>query len=138
MKSQSALYSKFKKEFIGPILPRKIARERGIGFGVSMPADKPPRCDKKEKPLPTNLEDWRNSRHNINVIKYATPGWADKSKIKQIYKEKYKLIEKTRIDHHVDHIIPLRHPLVCGLHVENNLCIIPATDNINKTNNFKI
>ena len=49
MKSESALYRKFKSDFVGPILPRKIARERGIGFGVSMPADKPPRCDKKDK-----------------------------------------------------------------------------------------
>ena len=46
MKSESALYRKFKSDFVGPILPRKIARERSIGFSVSMPADKPPRCDK--------------------------------------------------------------------------------------------
>jgi hypothetical protein len=41
-------YSKFKRQFVGPELPRKVARERSIGiFGGSMPAEKPPRCDKK-------------------------------------------------------------------------------------------
>lgn len=29
----------------------------------------------------------------------------------------------------VHHIVPLRHPLVCGLHVESNLAVIPMVDN---------
>lgn len=34
----------------------------------------------------------------------------------------------------VDHLVPLRHPLVCGLHVENNLQVIPAMANSLKGN----
>ena len=34
----------------------------------------------------------------------------------------------------VDHIVPLKHSLVCGLHVENNLRVIPAVRNSAKGN----
>ena len=36
--------------------------------------------------------------------------------------------------YHVDHIIPLSHPLVCGLHTEDNLRIITSEENHKKTN----
>lgn len=37
---------------------------------------------------------------------------------------------------HVDHIIPLVHPLVCGLHVETNLQAIDPIKNIKKSNRW--
>lgn len=42
----------------------------------------------------------------------------------------------TGISHEVDHIVPLRSKLVCGLHNEFNLRVIPAAENNRKGNRF--
>lgn len=42
------------------------------------------------------------------------------------------------INFHVDHIIPLKHPLVSGLHVLANLQYLDAIENIKKANKFEV
>ena len=68
--------------------------------------------------------------------KKATPTWANLQKIRQFYIYAKQLTEQTGILHVVDHIVPLQHDLVCGLHVEFNLQVIPATENSRKSNKF--
>ncbi len=64
----------------------------------------------------------------------ATPAWANDFFIKEAY-SLAKLREKVCGGKwHVDHIVPLRSPLVCGLHVEHNLQVIPARANLQKHN----
>ena len=68
--------------------------------------------------------------------RYAMPAWADKSAIKEIYDTAKTLTKDTGIEYHVDHIVPIRHPLVCGLHVEHNLRVITKSENSQKSNFF--
>lgn len=72
----------------------------------------------------------------IQSIQKATPKWADKEQIFQVYIEAAERSKRDGIKYHVDHIIPLHGQLVCGLHVETNLRVIPALENIRKGNRF--
>lgn len=66
----------------------------------------------------------------------ATPRWANLAEIEKIYANSTRIATKTGQRMHVDHIVPLVHPLVCGLHCEANLRIIPAEKNLRKGNNW--
>jgi len=66
----------------------------------------------------------------------ASPSWANQDLIRAFYVEANRLSEETGIKHHVDHIHPLQHKLVCGLHVEQNLQILTAEANLRKSNRF--
>lgn len=64
----------------------------------------------------------------------ATPAWADLSAIERLYEEAQRVSQETGTPHHVDHIVPLAGHEVCGLHVETNLRVIPAVENMRKQN----
>lgn len=59
----------------------------------------------------------------------AMPSWANLNEIKKVYLS-------CPSGFHVDHIIPLRSKIVCGLHCEQNLQHLPAKENIRKGNKF--
>ena len=65
-------------------------------------------------------------------VKCAQPLWANVDDILSVYQEaKYMGLE-------VDHEIPLNHPLVCGLHVWDNLQLLSRSENASKSNRFVI
>lgn len=64
----------------------------------------------------------------------ATPAWANSFFIAEAYDLAQRRTKATGFEWHVDHIVPLRSKLVCGLHVEHNLQVIPATQNCEKSN----
>ena len=64
----------------------------------------------------------------------ATPRWADLSEIERIYAEARVLSVQYGEPFEVDHIVPLNHSMVCGLHCEANLQAIPARRNRAKGN----
>lgn len=66
----------------------------------------------------------------------ATPPWADFDAIRAVYREADRLSLQTGVKYNVDHIVPLNHPRVCGLHVAWNLRAIPAGPNMAKSNNW--
>jgi len=73
--------------------------------------------------------------------KNRIPKWVDKDHMWMI-KEAYELAQiRTKqfgFSWHVDHIYPLQGELVSGLHVIENLQVIPGIENIKKKNKFEI
>jgi hypothetical protein len=68
--------------------------------------------------------------------KNAMPKWADLDAIKAIYRQSAWATRVSGIKHHVDHFYPLKSDVVCGLHNQFNLRIVPAKINLSKGNKF--
>ncbi len=75
-----------------------------------------------------------SARHNSKQAarraakKCATPMWSEQDAIRAVYeKAKHWNME-------VDHVVPVRNPLVCGLHVHANLQLMAKSDNSAKGN----
>lgn len=76
-----------------------------------------------------------NARNKKNT-KLATPKWVDKSALRKIHADAAQCTRESGIEHHVDHIIPLRGKGVCGLNVPWNLQILSAPENCTKGNSY--
>jgi hypothetical protein len=68
----------------------------------------------------------------------ATPPWADICAIERVYELAQVTSELSGVKFSVDHIVPLKHKLVCGLHVPANLRVITLVANKVKANKFEI
>jgi len=97
--------------------PKEIARER------------------KQKWMAGNAEKHRAIQASRRAKKMmASPSWVDRAEIRKVYDLAKKLQAMTGIPHDVDHIVPLKHPHVCGLHVPWNLQILTKSENSRKGN----
>jgi len=71
----------------------------------------------------------------------AIPKWLtdwDEFVLREIYDLSRMRTDSTGIEWHVDHIIPLKGKEVCGLHIPNNLQVIPAVENLSKGNKYAV
>jgi len=102
--------------------------------------------ENKEYHLQNSKKWYESNKHRklesyyarVERIKRATPNWAERKELQEIYRKCSEINKQTGIQHQVDHIIPLCNNHVCGLNVPDNLQIITAEENLRKSNRFSI
>lgn len=119
----------------------KVNKERAAEFNAmeltieGLAAEK----KKKQQQKQHELKEWGSVQRRWYKSK-ASPPWiteAEKNQIRELYMLAKTHGEKTGEVYHIDHIHPLNHHLICGLHVPANLQILEASVNIIKKNKFE-
>ena len=72
----------------------------------------------------------------ISAIIVSTPPWVDVSALRALQAQAAEITQRTGVLHVLDHIVPIRHPRVCGLTVPWNLQIITNLQNNSKGNKW--
>jgi len=85
-----------------------------------------------------NKAKWnaRNAKRRAAKLQ-RTPEWLTDDHlwmIEEVYELAQLRSKVTGVDHHVDHVVPLRGKTVSGLHVPWNLQVIPWYENLSKSN----
>lgn len=87
--------------------------------------------EKYRKENPGYYREYQSLR--TRYVTQAKPKWLNEWE-EFFITELYDLAVKRKL--HVDHIVPIKHPLVCGLHVPWNLQLLSPTENFIKSNKF--
>ena len=105
-------------------------------------ANKKWRAENKQRKKETNAKWQRANPDKVNAAQMRhhaaliTPQWANQFFIDEAYHLAALRSKVTGFKWHVDHIVPRQSKLVCGLHTEHNLRVIPGKENIAKNNRF--
>jgi len=116
---------------------RKKAGQRSIAWQRAHPVN---RAYKRKR-----LAEFRKRNPGYNTS-YANdhkaakrtnvPFWAIPFFMQEAYRLARLRTKVTGFKWEVDHIVPLRSPMVCGLHCESNLRVIPKSQNCSKGNHI--
>lgn len=94
----------------------------------------PPRLMTREKVL----EGWRRraNKRSSRVRKARFTDELTSFVIEQAHELRIIRNKLTGFKWNVDHVIPLNNSKVCGLHIWNNIAVIPEVDNLRKGNSY--
>ena len=116
---------------------KQKSKENSYAWKAKNPEKAKAIVDRVHKKYP-HLRASRSAKYRAYKGK-ASPKWLTESDLLHI-KAKYQLAAMfnrcTEQRWEVDHIIPLKGKNVCGLHIPNNLRVIPATENRCKQNKY--
>jgi hypothetical protein len=117
---------------------RYYERNRELVIAKALQQSKQAQADRRKRYKERNLD---KTRADTSVYRRrhreASPPWLtveDKRQIKQLYLEARRLTKQEGELCVVDHIVPLRNDLVCGLNVPWNLRVITQKENLFKSN----
>jgi hypothetical protein len=85
---------------------------------------------------PAWLQRHPRRRYIIACVIAALPWPGERERIASLRDEATRLTLSTGVLHVLDHIIPLNHPYVCGLHIGVNLRVVPWAVNACKGNRW--
>lgn len=81
-------------------------------------------------------EAFRSARFRTSGSSAHVPTWNDLDEACRVYIAAWLMTDLAGEKYVVDHIVPLNHPLVCGLHCHNNLTVLRQPENLAKDNLF--